>query len=269
MKEIILPKIVAIGMYNAQLAFKNRAISPNRKTTMFEIELPMEAGGISYMDDTSHPITENVVICAKPGQLRHTRLPFKCRYIHMIASEGQLCELLSSLPNYIPIENTEEIRRIFLSLCEHYGTGTVESEILLQSLVLRLVYLLDRHSAALRQQHMPKANNHQIIETALAYISSNLTSDLSLERLSDEFKFSPIYFHKLFKASTGRTLHQYVEEQRLQRSIRLLTSTDMTLTQIAYECGFSSQSYFSYAFKKKMKRTPREYAKAVLMKYEK
>ena len=42
MKEIILPKIVAVGMYNAQLAFKNRAISPNRKTTMFEIELPME-----------------------------------------------------------------------------------------------------------------------------------------------------------------------------------------------------------------------------------
>ena len=269
MKEIILPKIVAVGMYNAQLAFKNRAISPNRKTTMFEIELPMESGGISYMDDSSHPITKNVVICAKPGQLRHTRLPFKCWYIHMIANEGRLCDMLSSLPNYIPIENTAAIRSIFLSLCEHYGTGTAESEVLIQSLILQLVYLLDRHSTALRRKHMPKANNHQIIETALAYISSNLTSDLRLERLSDEFKFSPVYFHKLFKASTGRTLHQYVEEQRIQRSIELLTSTDMTLTQIAYECGFSSQSYFSYAFKKKTKCTPREYARSVLLKYEK
>lgn len=269
MKDIILPKIVAIGTYNAQLAFKNRAISPNRKTTMFEIELPTEAGGISYMDDTSHPITENVIICAKPGQLRHTRLPFKCWYIHMIVNEGRLCDILSSLPNYIPTEKTPEIRNIFLSLCEHYGTGTAESEILLQSLVLQLVYLLDRHSAALRHKHTPKANNHHIIDEALKYISKNLVSDLSLERLSDEFKFSPIYFHKLFKASTGRTLHQYVEEQRIQKSVELLTSTDMTLTQIAYECGFSSQSYFSYAFKKKMKRTPREYAKAVLMKYEK
>lgn len=267
MKNIVLPKIVAIGMYNAQLAFKDRAISPNRKTTMFELELPMEAGGVSYIDDTTHPITENVVICAKPGQLRHTRLPFKCWYIHMIVNEGQLCDTLSSLPNYIPMEDTGEIHRIFLSLCKHYGTA--ESEIILQSLVLQLVYILNRHSAVLRQKHMPKTNNHQIIEDALAYISKNLSSELSLERMSDEFKFSPIYFHKLFKASTGRTLHQYVEEQRIQKSIELLTSTDMTLTQIAYECGFSSQSYFSYAFKKKTMRTPREYARSVLLKYEK
>ncbi len=269
MKEIILPKIVAIGMYNAQLAFKNRTISPNRKTTMFEIELPVEAGGISYMDDTSHPITEHVVICAKPGQLRHTRLPFKCYYIHMIVNEGQLCDMLSSLPNYIPMEDTGEIRRIFLSLCEHYGTGTPESEVLLQSLIMQLVYLLYQHSTALQQKYKPKTNNHQIIEDTLAYISSNLTSDLSLEYLSEKAGFSPIYFHKFFKASTGRTPHRYVEEQRIQKSIELLTSTDMTLTQIAYECGFSSQSYFSYAFKKIMKRTPREYAKSILLKYEK
>lgn len=269
MKEIILPKIVSIGMYNAQLAFKNRSISPNRKTTMFELELPMEAGGISYMDDTSHPITENVVICAKPGQLRHTRLPFKCWYIHMIVNDGQLYDTLSSLPNYMQTEDTDDIRQIFTSLCEHYGMGTPESEIVLQSLVLRLIYVLHKHSAALRQTYTPKRNNHRIIENAISYINQNLTASLSLERLSDEFKFSPIYFHKLFKASTGRTLHQYVEEQRIQKSIELLTSTDMTLTQIAYECGFSSQSYFSYAFKKKMLLTPREYARSVLSKYEK
>ena len=47
----------------------------------------------------------------------------------------------------------------------------------------------------------------------------------------------------------------------------LLITTDYTLTQIAYECGFSSQSYFSYAFKRKMKSTPREYARRMLERY--
>ena len=47
-----------------------------------------------------------------------------------------------------------------------------------------------------------------------------------------------------------------------------MMSTGMTLTQIAYECGFSSQAYFSYAFKRKMKSPPREYVNSILKKYE-
>ena len=96
MKKIDLPEIVAMGIYNSQIVFKNKSISPKRKTTMFEIELPLNNGGISYINDTSHSIAENVVICAKPGQIRHTRLPFKCYYIHMIVNEGQIFDVLSS-----------------------------------------------------------------------------------------------------------------------------------------------------------------------------
>ena len=103
MKKIILPEIVAMGIYNSQVVFKNKTVTPNRKTTMFEIELPIGNGGISYIDNTSHRICENVIICATPGQMRHTRLPFKCYYIHMIINEGQIFDILSSLPNYIEI----------------------------------------------------------------------------------------------------------------------------------------------------------------------
>ena len=102
---------------------------------------------------------------------------------------------------------------------------------------------------------MPRRNNNEFITKTVEYIGANLTADLSLEALSKSVGFSPVYFHKLFKASTGKTLRDYVEEQRLKRSVDLLLSTDLTLTQIAYACGFSSQSYFSYAFKKKMKRS--------------
>ena len=74
--------------------------------------------------------------------------------------------------------------------------------------------------------------------------------------------------HKVFKASTGKTLHEYIEDRRIKKSINLLISTDMTLTEIAYECGFSSQSYFSYAFKRHTGLTPRDYAKNIFEKYE-
>lgn len=269
MKKIILPNIIAMGIYNAQNSVKGKVVTPRRKTTMFEIELILEDGGISYIDDESHRVVENLIICAKPGQMRQTRKPFKCYFAHLIVNEGSVFETLSSLPDYIEPESTEDVKDIFEDLCKHHNTGLPEDDILVQSLILRLVYLLSSYGPTHRIKHSPKSNRHKIIEQTVEYIDNNLTSDLSLEALAGMAKFTPIYFHKLFKASTGKTLHRYVEEKRIKKSINLLLSTDMTLTEISYECGFTSQSYFSYAFKRHMKISPREYAKKLLLDYGK
>lgn len=262
---MIAAEVVLAGVYNGR---KSREVSPNRKTVMFEIELPIDNGGVSYIDDENHQISENIVICAKPGQMRHTKFPFKCYYLHIIVNEGPLLDILNSLPNYIEISDTSEIKAIFVSLNEHYNNGGAEDEILMQSLILKLAYMLNSIAAGLvRKNHRPKSNNCEVIEKTVAYIKSNLSSDLSLQCLASEAKFSPIYFHKLFKKSTGKTLHEYVEDQRIKKAVDLLVSTDMTLSQIAYECGFSSQSYFNYIFKRKKGITPREYTKSVIERY--
>lgn len=267
MENIKLPFVVSIGIYNAQLAIKNRAVSKNRKTTMFEIELPISDGGMSYIDDEMHPICENTVICAKPGQMRHTRLPFMCYYIHFIINEGALYNTLMDLSNFIEFDNTDRLRSIFVKMCEIYSEHSGDNELLLQSLILELIHLLSISSYVTKSKNNIK-NNQKTIENTIEYINNNLMSDLSLERLANMSNFTPTYFHKLFKASTGKPLREYIEDQRIRKSINLMMSTDMTLTQISYECGFSSQSYFSCAFKRKMKLPPREYVNLILKKYE-
>ena len=269
MKNLKLPEIVAVGIYNAALAQKGRTVTKNRKTTMFELEIAISNGGRSYIDDTSHEISENLIIAAKPGQVRHTRTPFTCYFVHLVADTGEIFDTLSTLPNYIDSDGAGEVREIFAEMCKHYGTGAAGDEIMLQSLLLKLIYLLSKLAPTLKIQHSPKRNNHTVIEKTLKYISANLTSELTLDSLAREAKFSPIYFHKLFKASTGKTLREYVEEERIKKAIDLLLSSDKTLSEIAYECGYSSQSYFSSAFKKKKKLAPREYARQLLMEYEK
>ena len=185
----------------------------------------------------------------------------------MIVTDGYLRNTLASLPNYIDFSDTDQIKEIFMSMCEHYNTGIANDDILLQSLILKLIYILSENAASVIKS-TPKSNNHEAIERTLEYINNNLSAELTLERLASAANFNAIYFHKLFKASTGKTLHEHVEDQRIKKSINLLISTNMTLAQIAYECGFSSQSYFSYAFKKKKGSTPREYAKKIQLKYE-
>ena len=75
-------------------------------------------------------------------------------------------------------------------------------------------------------------------------------------------------FHNSFKKAVGPTLREYVEEQRIKKAITLLTATHLTLTQIAFECGFSSQSYFSFVFKRRTGKTPRQYANEINKLYE-
>jgi|TARA_R100000501_G_scaffold17919_1_gene34968 AraC family transcriptional regulator len=67
---------------------------------------------------------------------------------------------------------------------------------------------------------------------------------------------SPGHLVRTFKRTTGRTVHQFVEEVRLQRACMLLRSGNQPLKQIAATLGFSSTSSFSLAFRKSMGTTP-------------
>ncbi len=266
MKQIALPEVIAAGIYNTDIAVKNREVTKKRKTTMFELELAMGDGGVSYIDDESREIRGGLLICAKPGQVRHTQLPFICRYIHMVA-DGGLYDILVGLPSFLETERQDYFASLFERIEESYSTGTDEDGLLMNSAVLELIHALKKE-AARRVDFQSSASGSDSVERALEFIKSNLTEDLSLGRVAEQVSFSPIHFHNCFKSATGKTLRCYVEELRIKRAVELLVSTDYTLTKIAFECGFSSQSYFSYAFRRRMKKTPREYAKELQRKYE-
>ena len=266
--SIVLAEIVAAGIYNTDVAVKNKAITNTRKTTMFEIEIPLEKGGVSYIDLERMNIDTDIIICAKPGQTRRTRLPYKCYYIHIILKDGLLYDTLVSVPDFINVGNNEKLYGLFKRICRYYDTKLEVDEIMLQGLVLELIYEITKASERVSGKKSMKSNNHTAIEKAIDYIKQNLTTDLSLETVAGYVGFSQIHFHNCFKASTGKTLHEYVEEQRIKTAVNLLITTNKTLTEIAYESGFSSQSYFSYVFKRRMKCTPREYVKSLLDKYE-
>lgn len=262
-----LPNVVAAGIYDSQIAAKNTAISKNRRTTMFEIELPIEDGGVSYIDAESVNIVPDTLICAKPNQIRHTKFPFKCMYIHMIVPDGKLADILLNAKTFLPTNHRERYEEIFAKIVKYNNLISENEEIALQSLILQLIYLISKETT-LNDSVYKSKNKFTVTEDSIKYIKEHLTEDLSLKVLSAKMSLSPIYFHKIFKSSTGRNLRDFVEEQRIKKAITLLQTTDYTLTRIAYECGFSSQSYFSYVFKRRMNDTPRDYIKKLYDKYE-
>ena len=267
MSDMLMPRIIAAGIYNARNAHKNREVTPNRRTTMFELELSTSHGGISYMDGRSVPITEQTLICAKPGQVRHTRLPFSCYFVHMMVEEGELYDRLSEIPAYITVSDAAPYEALFRDICSCFDTAVARDRLLLQSRILELVWRLSDHAAT--EEIKIKTANRAIVEEVIQAVREDLAAELTLEKMAAQSGFSPIHFHNCFKRATGMTLREFVEDQRIRRAVDLLLTTDGTLAEIAIECGFSSQAYFSYVFKRRMGKTPREYVRSVFARYEK
>ncbi len=254
-----------VGIYNSLIEQPNISVSVDRTPTQFEIELPIENGGISYVNGHEAPITNDTVICVKPGCKRHTKLPFKCYYVHMSVTDGRLHDTLCSLPDFIKTEKSDYYLGLFERMRYHFNAGAPQDEIRLQSIVLEMIYRLCQESSLLNVGSPEKTTSG--IYQSLQYIKKNLSGDLSLKTLAAHASLSPVHFHHCFKTALGKTPHKYVEEERLHKAISLLMTTDRTLADIAYSCGFSSQSYFSYAFKQKTGTTPRKYVQKINSHY--
>lgn len=100
-----------------------------------------------------------------------------------------------------------------------------------------------------------------IVNNAIIYIDNNLSKDLSLERVAKILNISQSYLSSLFADTIKTSFSNFVNIRRVKRAKLLLETTDLSLIEIALECGFNSQSYFCYVFKKIEKITPTNFKK--------
>lgn len=100
-----------------------------------------------------------------------------------------------------------------------------------------------------------------VVNQCIKYIANNYKNDLSIETICNEVSFSKDYFCKLFKQYTGVTLHQYINEFRVNKSKDLLTHSKLSIGAIATSVGFDNTLTYSRCFEKFVHMTPTEYRK--------
>ncbi len=93
------------------------------------------------------------------------------------------------------------------------------------------------------------------------YLKENYHEKILLSQCAKQLNISYDYFQHKFKAVTGLSPRQFLIEQRLNASEKLLLSDDLSCTEIAYQCGFSTSAQYSALFKRKYGKTPMEFRK--------
>ena len=97
----------------------------------------------------------------------------------------------------------------------------------------------------------------------LELMRSRLSQDVSLDELAAEAQLSPFHFARMFKQSLGVPPRVYLTRLRLEKACALLEQTDLPITQIALEVGYSSNQVLARVFLKHMRLSPSDYRRAV------
>lgn len=101
------------------------------------------------------------------------------------------------------------------------------------------------------------------IARARLLIETHLADRLTIGDLAAAAHLSPAYFAELFRAETGQSPGQYRNRLRIERARLLLAETDMPVTMIAADLGYSSSQHFATAFRRGTGATPSQYRRQV------
>lgn len=99
------------------------------------------------------------------------------------------------------------------------------------------------------------------LEAAFDYVDSHYSEEITVEQMARCCGMSYSYFSRLFKRVMRRNFSQYVSFVRINEAEKLLTGTDMNITEIALEVGFSSSAYFIRQFRYYKNMSPKRYRK--------
>lgn len=168
------------------------------------------------------------------------KMMLSCFDVSKISLEEQDFDFLFKKCQHLISENSKDYAMVFIDLAE-------------------ILLLLSNKKNEYHEDFNTEAVTY--VSNTLKYINKNSHSIMSLDDIANNLNLSKWYLCKIFKKSTGVTLFTYLNSVRLKQARLLLTTTSKSITEISFECGFNSSSYFSKIFTKNFNMPPLEYRK--------
>ncbi len=179
------------------------------------------------------------------------------KYIQPVAGKDLLGTLIDRTETGLSIMST--IEELSKQDCSCFGY---------ELCVASLIYMLWKHTVtylceedSLRFEGKAEYHNSEIAKNMLNYIHAHFAEQIVIPDIANAICSSTSECFRCFKQFTGQTPVDYIQNYRLKQAEKLLLDSKYSITEIGYQCGFYSSSYFSKLFKERFRMTPREYRK--------
>ncbi len=173
----------------------------------------------------------------------------------------------ADLVNYLSSKNSDEI---FSILFEHYKINCCNMHKLACKTLDSLINEFEKDGAdksniifeivkLIRSASDVPGKDMPIIERIKDEIAATLKEDITVRKIAENIGISNYYMAHLFKKEMGITVSDYRNSVKMSHAKDLLIHTDMKISDIAYECGFGSGSYFAKLFTESENVSPSKY----------
>lgn len=209
-----------------------------------------------------HCCFEDVKYTAGPGQVAF----FDCRQPHEYSS-SMLSEQVWILFNGL------NARELYRRILQSRGGRHVFAPNAFPSLIQAIRELVDSCSAGVRMSESACSQlihrvlcelllggegqaENEAVAAALRCIHSRLHQPLTVRDAAAAARLSPAHFSRVFKAQTGYSPYEYILLRRIDEAKHLLTSTGLSVKEVAYQVGYNSEENFIHSFQKKVGVSP-------------
>jgi YesN/AraC family two-component response regulator len=213
----------------------------------YELTFVLEGALYYVINDKQYKVKKNSALFLTPGSYRvRTQGNTPVRYIsfNFHINDGVKLPFTTVMENCI----TSTIKKMlgmypYITILPTFHSR----EKIMSILNCILLELLDINDLKCSNEHVMKIYK---------YILNNLNKKITLDDLSEELHLSKEYISRTFKKETGKTVINYINEQKMFLAKELITNHNMSLASIATQLGYDDYNYFSRIFKKYFSTPP-------------
>lgn len=212
--------------------------------------------GTVYTKNEQFDITEGNTYFIPPNFIKATKCEDFMEQFYIHFTQSSLITNLTDVYNFnVTVKTNDFIFLLINKIYNIYTTKQLSSQLSIRGAMLLLLSFFINNDIY---------SSHATIATffpILKYIDTYYTTDIKLKDMADILGYSPIYFCTIFKKLFLKSPMQFITTKRLILAQNLLSSTNLSITDIAEKCGFKDSLYFSRVFTKNILCTPSIYRK--------
>ena len=227
------------------------------KVTLFSKSIILKRGDFIYIaPNTPHATNSH------SEANEHICLKFIPSTIHVASSrklppEDYFISLVSNY-EYFPHNDAdfEYIKKLFFDCYENYSHENYFKRLHLNGCIMLLMSYVFDHTAKFLDKESLSSVPHVFLEV-LDYIEKNYAT-IKLEDAANFCSLSYSYFSRTFKSIFGISFANYVIKKRIEKSLLFIADSNLSLNDIALECGFANLSHFIKCFNEEKGMTPKK-----------
>lgn len=247
--------------------------------TYYDITFVTEGEGRFSIDNQTDEAASRDVFFSKPGEIRNwdTRhivngyaLIFEDEFLSSLFKDSLFVQHLSFFQSgktssklQLPDELYMRILQILHNIKTEIDTYKQNDVYVLRALLYEVLMLLDREykKVNMEEETTPKEVGNIHIDKFMKLVESHLKEQHSVQYYADKLCITPNYLNEIVTSTKGISAKQYIRNKVMDEAKRLLTYTDSSISEIAFELHFSTVSYFIRSFRQHTGETPLLYRK--------